>query len=252
MLAFAGAGTELPRYADLRTANIDTVLKLVRALHAGMAPVGECDQVFGVRNAAIHMGLVDKEELERAATNMVFLVDGILKTVNIKPSTFWANKAPVIEKMLGNRTDVLRSRVTAKKAVARSELGKLLGRVSVDEQENYFELLETGNITTMTEDEGVLFRCPVCLRAGVLLAGAVDTDSAFDRDNGSYFLKRTGYPVGFRCPVCQLYLDASEVGVAAGFPERVTLTDLLVWDPNDVPSDFPNNPLFPKDDEKES
>jgi hypothetical protein len=251
MLAFAGAGSALPRYADLRTANIDAILKLVRALHPGMASVGECDQVFGVRNAAIHMGLVDKDELELAATNMVFLVDGMLKTLNTGGFSFWFNKSSVVEKMLGNRTDLLRSRVSAKKAAARREMGRLLGRVNVEDLDNYFSLMETTNLSILTEDPGVLFRCPVCKKTGALLAGAVEADSAYDDANGSYFMKRTGYPVGFRCPVCQLTLDASEVGVTAGFPKRVTLTDLLVWGPNDVPNDFADNPLFPTDNDKE-
>ncbi|WP_424806588.1 hypothetical protein [Rhodococcus sp. 27YEA15] len=172
-------------------------------------PVGDLNKVLEVRNAAIHMGLVDGPELQASAASMVQVVDKLLEIANISRRDYWGDQPPQNEKIAGREAlqKALKAEIDKAKAVAdsfepldRNQIVEDLLRNSDDEFG--FDLEEY--------PEGASYwyaqKCPVCERAGTVFCSRSVT-APQENLQGESVVEEHAKSISYRCNSCHLELD---------------------------------------------
>ncbi|MFI6774821.1 hypothetical protein [Nocardia sp. NPDC050412] len=174
--------------------------------------------VFDVRNAAAHMGLVDRSELEEALNKMVELSEELLAVVGSENAelhrvAYWGmSLIAQVDERLRRQKRERRIRFEQLKGLAFRELERLRKRLDDDA---LFELAEKepDSYFDDSENSDERFRrrlCPVCGFDGwleyVIRRSGIITDGDYDGNLGKY-IDLTATPKEFFCRVCSLRLD---------------------------------------------
>lgn len=194
---------------DVRTLGAHEALLVTRHLHKAFLYNPQADRVvLQVRNAAIHMALVEQTQLRQAVLVMCRLVEGLLAPLALNREAFWGQIAmPAVDGLLDEAQDELAQVVEAKKAAARSRLARLL--TGLDSAAIAVVLASLSRSKRVTCEHDQPWTCPVCEQRAYLCC-QVEGGGMNWPDDGSY-VPRTAYPVSFSCSVCELELDADEL-----------------------------------------
>lgn len=209
----------------LRSIGAVEALKLAKHFHAEL-PVDLPDPlVLRVRNAAIHMALVDQARLRVAVARMTRYVEASLPLLDLSRSAFWSRPAlSVVDALLDEaKSEVARS-ARAKIAAAQGRFATLTRALPTDQVAAVLTALSSRLM--LSSDHNEPHGCPVCKQSGWLLCGVEvgPTEYTYDDDfvvTGA-FRSRTAYPVAFECPVCQLGLEGDEL-LEFDFPNDIEI-----------------------------
>ncbi|MFF0494751.1 hypothetical protein ACFYTQ_37525 [Nocardia sp. NPDC004068] len=208
------------RVNEGKSRSVDDCMKLLKELHDIRYEQGRDGVVFDVRNAATHMGLVDKTVLDEALNKMVELAEQLL-TVTIHENgaldrvSYWgpAHIVQVDERLKQQRRE-RRIRFEQLKAAARRELERLRKRLNDDALAELAEKVPDSYDDYSDYAVDDRFRratCPVCGFEGwieyEIARSRIMTDG--DEYDGDVFrfVELTAEPRQFLCRVCSLRLD---------------------------------------------
>lgn len=220
----------------LRTAESHLIWGLLQKLNPKFAPHAVSrgkgnppsliNMVMGVRNAAAHMALVEKDYLEEAARALIAIVESLHPLGTAEEADFWpAELMPTIQLLKDENSTAAALRYQAKISNARAQLERLLTGMSADEQERLQTMLEARSLPELTRErqKHIPQVCPACGRTGV----AVYVVEEGEPEYGGYEETRGGsyidhgwsralysYASMFQCPVCGLQLDVDEFTAA--------------------------------------
>jgi hypothetical protein len=255
LLADRGDPDSVLRFADkghlahspasrTRTRSASEVLVLVKRLHPAFrwnAPVDEL--AVQVRNAALHLGIVDATELRSAVKIMSRAVDDMLRSDGqADRSAFWGEAVlRLVDQLLDEAASEVKQEVAAKVAAA----GALLARRTLGLAPESAELLLralSGSASRTSAEHAEAAECPVCHRQGWLLCGVDRGPVEWDVDDEGMphgaWVDLTAWPEAFECPVCGLDLDFGEL-VEFDFPMEISLEsdddpyEVYEWEPDE-------------------
>jgi hypothetical protein len=208
----------------IRTISAVDALALAKHLQKDLPWIPRDSLVLRVRNAALHMGLVEREELRRAVVQMCRLSSVLVKGLGLDNRLYWGDDAaPVVEHLLDEAKSETARTVAAKKAAAHERLTSLL--TGLDPADQKILLAALSGRPTSTIEHGEAQTCPVCGQQGWLLCVIERGPVEFEPDdggNGYAWAPRTAYPVEFECPVCELALESLELA-EFDFPSEIEL-----------------------------
>lgn len=205
---------------EARSRSVGDCMKLLKAIYAITYESQRHDVVLDVRNAAAHMGLVDKATLDDALNTMVELAEQLLVVTTNENSTlnrtaYWssAHIAQVDERLKQQRRE-RRIRFEQLKAVARCELERLRRRLDDDALEELAEKVPDSYNDYSHYDVSDRFHrapCPVCAFDGwieyEIVRSWIMTEGDAYEGNIVRFVELTAEPRQFLCRVCSLRLD---------------------------------------------
>ncbi len=213
--------------SELRTVNGMAAYEIFSAVHSGHKRLPlrkDVEQVLNVRNAAIHMGLVDPAELRASARSAVLVIERILFELedhDEEAEEFWnEDLVELVYELADQKSSEIAVSLAAKRAAAFNRLAQL--RQTAGEG---WEIVRGAIVATHPQWDGVQFKghpCPVCNAEGVLTREV--TRSNLDFTGASYPNEqpsgyRYAYPESFECFVCGLALDQEEIDVERAFEE---------------------------------
>lgn len=172
--------------------------------------------VLQARNAAIHLGLVDRYNLHAVVRALVQTIDRLLSLGESDRELFWSRELlPIIKAVLDENAEEIRSVVEAKKLRADQKYKALLEQLQGTDAVSLLVALQERGLQFQADLEE-RFECPVCSHRGWL---AYDIErgnplyvpgSGYD-DGPLYEVTQTAYPIVFYCSVCELELDVEEI-----------------------------------------
>lgn len=242
LLAGISDGTTTPQTAY--TIGAAEAALRVRSIPNTAIKIVDCEQVFGVRNSAAHMGIVTRTDLTLAARNMVSVIEGLLPALGRSSSDFWGAYSSLTSKMLSEKSTELQQRIETKKLASFQYFEQLKSTVDSNQLENLLATLELSTQSKLFGVEVVEQVCPVCGRSGYMnrriigindISGSEDVDDRPER-----FSYRYAYPLAFDCPVCRVHFDEEESGEVDQFEQEVEIPpdEWTTQDQND--SDWEN------------
>lgn len=211
LLRLSGKGHRAEGAATrIRTIGALNAVKLVAALHKSVTvPLVLAEAALEVRNAAAHVGLVDREELRAAVSGMCRTVDAMLAAVAADRNSFWGTNVGVADALIEEGRAAVEQIVEAKFASARSHLAQLTKGMPAELAAAFLAALSQKLVRSDYEEE---VPCPVCGQRAWLICGVEEGDVEFDPDESGWaWVSRTAYPFEFDCSVCGLTLDELEL-----------------------------------------
>lgn len=190
------------RALNLRTRGPRECLALIGMMTGNTAIGLDCaDAVLAARNAAIHLGLVDRTELQAALVNFAQVISELLSVCGIAPNDFWT---PDTQKLVGalQTEQPFYDDLAKKFADARQ---KIEGKTIIPATE--VELAEIG-----AEDRGLSIwnthwkkvPCPVCSAAATLSGG--ERISTHQTGEEEFRTSVLAVPEELTCDACELSL----------------------------------------------
>ncbi|RZL74453.1 MAG: hypothetical protein EOP32_34205 [Rhodococcus sp. (in: high G+C Gram-positive bacteria)] len=182
------------------------------------------DQLFGVRDSAVHLALVDPAANDAALGQVVRLIDSMLNAraahqLDGDWDSYWGDHLDVASARLSRAVDQLATEyeqalASAKRtfqrwAIPGDKAGALQAAVQIlEEQAPRVESDEVARHHT----------CPACNSQGWVVyqcnRGNVEIDDGDAPHSLAWFVKVMGQPLYFECNVCRLYLDEDNVELA--------------------------------------
>lgn len=255
MLTFSGVTLSPPQTAaELKTiAYADAMRVLILAEPTLKSIQKDAAAIISARNAAAHMGMVDRSTLDTYAQDVVRIVAILLPFLGEQPERFWSKPLmPVVEALEREKDDRSQARVASKIAKARAVFAQLTRGLEPSASEAILRGLESRqslgwglNFTS----ENLRHECPACGRSGwVSYERALRwEDGQFEYDSylgapSDCVVPVDLEPIMFDCPVCGLLLDAAEdeledmegIGILYDHEmESVGMTDPRLYGPED-------------------
>lgn len=254
LLADRGDPDSVLRFADkghlahspasqTKTKSASEVLILVKRLHPAFQwnpPVDEL--ALKVRNAAVHLGIVDATELRSAVKIMSRAVDDMVRFYGeADRSAFWGEAVlRLVDQLLDEAASEVKRGVAAKVAAAGAELARRTLGLPPETAELLLRAL-SGSAPRTSAEHAEAAECPVCHRQGWLLCGVDRGPVEWDVDDEGMphgaWVDLTAWPEAFECPVCGLDLDSGEL-VEFDFPTEISLESdddphEVQWEPDE-------------------
>lgn len=218
----------------MKTISALDALRLAKYFHRELPWFQQDTVSLRVRNAAIHMALVQGDELRWAVIQMSRLVESLIIPLDLDRESFWGSNAMSVVNYLIDEDKTERARtVAAKKAAAERYLIELLQGLS-DENRRVMLAVLSGRSPNIFIDHNEPQQCPVCEQQGWLICGVESgpIQRQAEEDGGfSVWAERIAYPVIFKCPVCQLHVEEDEL-LEFKFPRSIGI------DPEDLTRDY--------------
>lgn len=254
LLADRGDPDSVLRFADkghlahsppsrTRTRSASEVLGLVRRLRPAFRWAQGDERALQVRNAAVHLGIVDATELRSAVKIMCRAVDDMVRSYGEGDRTaFWGDTAlPLADQLLDEAASEVKQEVAAKVAAAGARLARMISGLSPESAEVLLRL-QSGSPPRTSAEHIESAACPVCHQQGWLLCtvdrGAVEWEVDEDGVPSGATVDLTAWPEAFECPVCRLDLDFPELA-EFDFPMEISLEgdsdpfEVYEWEPDE-------------------
>ncbi|MEV5605757.1 hypothetical protein AB0L33_30405 [Streptomyces sp. NPDC052299] len=181
--------------------------------------------LMNARNGVSHLGVHEKSEARQHLITTIRIVDPLLSALGVEEDQFWGHYKTLRDELLVEHADDLKLAFMTKIANAKNVL---TARLSPDLDPEDLARLSAESVWIDSDEEPA--KCPACGMEGRLW--------------GSLFVEQQGegegpeededwavvlYPLGFKCPVCQLRLELEEFDLA-GLPREVrTAHDPYDW-----------------------
>jgi hypothetical protein len=177
--------------------------------------------VLQVRNAALHMSLVDFSELRKAIVGMIRIADDVLAAISLRRDSFWiARQLPIVDDMLDTAVDETKKIVAAKLASARLRLTQITRGLPSETSDLVLLALSGKQFTGADYEQD--HACPACSQMGWLIC-SVEDERFFDQsDDDSQVASFIAYPFEFECSVCGLDLVKDELAIF-DFPNEIEI-----------------------------
>ena len=212
------AGWSLAR--DIRTVPAKTAVLIASEVHQSLTTTPKAVALpFAVRNAALHLGIVEPDELTEAVAIMASYTRKVLRALGRDPIAFWSPQIlPLVTTLLDARATALEHAALAAVARAADEYARTLGRSTDDGTRAVIAALEVQQ--PPHEVYAVTQTCPACGNDGwVVIDMGVEVEYSPD---GPSDLFTYPYIAGFVCNVCRLNLESE------AFP-FVGLDEVSIW-----------------------
>ncbi len=201
-------------------------LRLVKYLHKELPWIQQDVICLRVRNAAIHMALVQSIELRAAVVQMSRLVESILAELGFDRELFWGSSHEVsaVDHLLDEAKSERARIVAAKKAAAQRHLRRLLAGLSAEGRRLVLAAL-SGRPSNVSIEHEEPQECPICGQQGWLVCTVErgEFERQPEEDGGfSVWASRTAYPHVFVCPVCELNVEGEELW-EFDFPDSIDI-----------------------------
>ncbi len=228
LLWLSGKGNRAEtRATRIRTVGALNAVKLVAALHKGASvPSILAEAALEARNAAAHVGLVDRDELHGAVGGMCSTVDVFLNLMGSDRGPFWGDYLGVADTLIEADRAAVEQIVAAKFASAHARLARLTDALPADYTALVLATMAQKPLIADHEEERP---CPACGQRAWLACDVEEGDVEFDHDEDSVsaWVSRTAYPLWFECSVCGLTLDERELQhLGLGVPIELDDRDL--------------------------
>lgn len=212
LLRLSGKGdrSELPA-TRLKTIGGQKAVRLCRRLVRGItAGEREVEAALEVRNAALHLALVDRDELRIAVTFMVRVVDDVLNGIAADRESFWGPHREVVDGFVEQGRTEVANMVAAKVLVARQRLDAITSQLSPDVAA---AVLSQRAWCRMSSDHEEPVKCPVCKQEAWLICGTErgEPELMGPDDDSDWMVPVSAWPFAFECAVCGLSLDDREL-----------------------------------------
>lgn len=210
-------GQEIPesetRNRKVMTRSPLSCFELVKLLSSNTLHRDELNTVLDVRNSAVHMGLVDRPELQRSLQSMVLLIDSLMPLTDVPRSKYWGQQLIRINKLASQ--EELHERIAGKLSAAKQAAKDL---PAIDPQ----KLREALRVTS--RDEGLFdseeypsgatywYRqlCVACGRAGTVFC--IETISEPSQTfQGDAYVSEYADGISYLCHHCGLELTQREM-----------------------------------------
>ncbi len=185
--------------------------------------------LFIARNNASHLGLAN--EIRVAVRLMIQLADPPLDAVNYKRERFWGQYLSVVNTLRDETLSEQRAILDVKYEAARQQLAHRLSGLEPTAQAAFKALMATRR--SYGADYIEPYRCPVCESQGWLLCHReydVVDDETKPGGQAFVFNEPVAYPMSFKCEVCDLELDETDI-LTAGLPTQIDLPESEVGKP---------------------
>lgn len=212
--------------SKIRTISATEAAQICRERVSGVyCPQADVEAAMSVRNAAIHMALVDEEDLRSNITGMVRIIDSLLSSMSQEREKFWGQYRSFAEALITEQIEGAAAVVRAKLSAARARLVELTR--SFDDQTKALVIAsrsrrwQASSWREENEYESVV-ECPACQNEAALHATTYWRDDGLDHD-GRRWVSKWGEPHSILCPVCELYLEGYDELMAVGEADEFEL-----------------------------
>jgi len=201
------------------------------------------EHALQVRNAAVHLAIVDATELRSAVKIMCRTVDDMVRSYGPGDrNTFWGETAlPLVSQLLDEAASEVKQEVAAKVAAAGARLARMISGLAPEMAEALLRL-QSGAAPRTSAEHVESAECPVCHQQGWLLCsvdrGAVEWEVDEDGVPSRARVDLTAWPEAFECPVCKLDLEFLELA-EFDFPMEISLEgdsdpfEVYEWEPDE-------------------
>lgn len=212
LLMLSGNG----QHAEARATRIRTVgalaaFQLVRHFHKSIAIAeSAAREVFETRNAAAHIGIVDRTEVRAATSTMSRAVDSILIAMGADRASFWGGRVHIVDGLIQEQRETVAQIVAAKLAAARERVASISAGLSPEIRQT---LLSALSRKTVSSDHEEPITCPACGQQAWLVCGVEEGEAEWESDPDAPFdwISMVAYPLELDCSVCELSLDQAEL-----------------------------------------
>ncbi|MBF4634667.1 hypothetical protein ITJ38_09665 [Agreia pratensis] len=244
--------------AALRTVDLTFVWKILATLRPMFAPhttvrdkgrlPSLVNRVMWNRNAAAHMALVEKTDLEEAVRALVTIVESLHPLGSSSEDDFWpADLMPTVALLKDKNSEAAALSYEAKLTNAKARLANLLIGMSSSDAERIQTALEARDIPTLVlaRHRDVDQPCPACGRGGTAVYLVLESDpehEGYEETRGGSFVDYgwsrllNFHALAFHCPVCGLDLETEELGFAAipiELDEDYEAIEVPDWEPDE-------------------
>jgi hypothetical protein len=226
----------------LRSIDAKTVWLLLEEIDPKIRLRAAAEVTATVRNAAVHMALVESSNLEEAAIALTTIVATLHPFLGSQEHEFWGvDLADIVQVLKDEKSNAIQRAVSALIAERRAQLDSLLGSLGSGERETLLIFLRARDVAFEPTERFQLVDqvCPACENDGVATYGIEEGDAEpsyrekSDGDWAEYSWQRDLYPfaLAFNCPVCGLHLDDTQFA-AAGLPTELDIQYEEAEDPS--------------------
>ncbi|WP_125461352.1 hypothetical protein [Rhodococcus erythropolis] len=195
---------------NLQTRGPDACFKLIGAIWGPTKVNQGCaSRVLNARNAAIHLGLLDRAQLQEALIEFADVMTEMLRLADVDASGFWKFRQVQVERLSSERS--LHAGLKTK-LVESDRFAAALGPVDQDAMRLELKHEAEADHEDMMPRSTVVMRaqCPGCSRVGRTFYSTSDSSPEGDYD-GRPMIQTIAHPVGFRCGTCGLELTLGEL-----------------------------------------
>ncbi|MBM4470609.1 hypothetical protein GS502_15135 [Rhodococcus hoagii] len=179
-------------------------------------------KVFTVRDSAVHLGIVDRDETDEAVTEMVKMTKNLLDLrkrfgQTCDWSQYWDDQQASADQIQQRAAAALSTAFQQNLSVARRIFNQRWTNPTRDK--NLIQLLEQSRPRHDRDQKIEQFACPACEHQGWVTYDVErsEPDVTQETQCDAYWVVRlTGYPRDFDCQVCELFLDDPEELAEAG------------------------------------
>jgi hypothetical protein len=183
-------------------------------------------ELFITRNCASHLGLAG--DIRGAVRLMIRLAEPLLIAVDRRREDFWGQYLPVANALRDETLSEQRAILEVKYEAARRQLVDRFQGLGWAEKAAFTAIMQAQSPYRAHHVEP--FPCPVCESKGFLLCHReyeiVPDETELDR-RAIVFNEPIAYPMSFKCGVCGLDLDETDI-ITAGMPSQIDLPESLV------------------------
>ena len=197
---------------QLRSVSASEALDHARRIDSRL-PWREVDPALEVRNAALHMGIVQQTGLRPAIIQMCKLLEVLVPAMGLDFERYWGDEWHAVESVLDDARTELAATVAAKRAAAVVHFNSLmesLGKSSID-----MLLATTTPKPVRYADHDDEVTCPVCGALAWLGCIIRRGELEFERDEygnmDHVWVDLDAVPVAFYCALCRLDLEDEEL-----------------------------------------
>lgn len=224
-------------------------------LGVGGSTIRSEEKLFAVRDSAVHLGLVDRDENDEAVTLLVKVTKSLLELRNRlgQPSDwpqYWADQLEPANEIENRAAEALSTRYEQQLASARRSFQ--LRWPNPGRDKNLIQLLEQTKPRHERDQVTHPVTCPACSNQGWVTYDVERSDPQIDDSDAphsvAWFVKLTGRRRDFDCQVCQLFLDDPDELDQAGIEDadlgeaEATPDEVEAWNDGDW-----SEPAFPDD-----
>ncbi|MBX8688088.1 hypothetical protein GO011_11690 [Mycobacterium sp. 20091114027_K0903767] len=236
-LTLDGKGTARDHLPQLTTVTGLVAFDRANSLSGLQLKKVDFEQIFQVRNAALHLGVASTKANEAAFKKMVLLTDKVFTYLGTEPSArveYWGGDEA--EKFV-------RAIVDEAISEAKAQYEQLLRRAREDYQRLAQSLVAAGRAEVIKQfaqvpptidpdtEEASPHQCPACQNMGWVVYEVHRGLPTFEYMEGQFgyepagaaYVERGGFADRFECGVCRLKLDRREYLVEAAVPLEIEL-----------------------------
>lgn len=188
-------------------------IKLVTLLTGVNFAKDDIATVFNARNSAIHMGLMDRPELQRSLVSMVRLLEALLQISKVERRDYWGDAIQLIAD-LDDQVDLHRTlrgklEYARRQGIALEALREMPDVADLFQRSTQREF-DFASLSEQYEIE-VNQKCPACVDDGVIFCeisdGSLSSAHGYDP-----YIEVVACGIEYACDSCGLRLNIQEMG----------------------------------------